>query len=542
MNSFEKGNLAQKLNGQEISNLDQVQEYTSGQKFGLENSQTEISDSFCTKKNCNFSSLPKLSEESKEIINKKIESYILKALQKKGFLNTVEGNNVFDFHNFDANSFIGNLSRNIYIGKIDKDLRLKDVVLNNRDFFHFLQNILVVDKEEFINHSDNPKKRNIIEMPESAEDFFDFSKIKNFGFDEDKSNTFSFDNDEEIVAKNGDKISIFEVKAFQRIFGRLKAKRDKDGQLTISRDGDSDFVKFNMETLRRYATIFSKDKDILTIENIINKCPNLFRLNLLKLEDFNINTQQYSGELLRKEFELSDKAGAKYVMIRGARYYIGRQFFEYKNEDGDVDKISTNQLKVVLLDRDHAGIVKVTGNKEELRYVWDLVSIEDKEAKKQEIRSRHDNALTNRELRARLDFGKDELARLLEKWNITTSCPPKENESNEDYFNRIKNIGSYEYIKNVGDKFSKKARIGIHNLSWKEQQWLASAYYELENGGELFDFAKKYGLDGLSTFVSCEDNVSNAHKILEIGELLDKKISNKSFNNNVLKDIQKSYL
>ncbi len=532
---FKEGfeNLAQDLyNEQKNTQLGKKPDFLAHKKRGrpVLSDENRMSDG-----NSSVDDVLNLPQEQQDAVYKKINSHIEGYLERSGFLKMVGNKKTFDFSNFDINKFVGELEKKVYIGRASEDLNTNSILIDIKTIFNALQQINVVDKNGFENNLDNQKERFIVELPNNAKDFFNIDNLKKLGVDEENIRSFIFRLGEDIVLKNGEIISIFEIKVFQRIFGKFKAQRDERGKLLIWDQSKNEFVKFNLTTVRNN----KGSKDVFSGENIINKCPNLFNLQILKLGDFNINTQQYSGELLRKEFELSDKSGAKYVMIKGARYYIGRKFFEYKNKNGNVDKISTDQLKVVLLDRDHAGIVEVTGNKEELKYVWDLVDIEDIEAKKQEVQSRYNRILTKRELRSRLDFGKDELVRLLEKWNITTSCPPKENESNEDYFNRIKNIGSYEYIKNVGDEFSKKALIGIHNLSWKEQQWLASAYYELENREELFDLARKYGKDGLSTFVSCEDDVSSAHKILEIGELLDKKISDKDFNNNVFQRYSK---
>ncbi|MDD4289843.1 MAG: hypothetical protein PHH83_01020 [Patescibacteria group bacterium] len=523
MNNFEKrfGNLAEN-----------IEPSSEGELFDLDSNiylaEKNISKDYKKRITVGFNQLSELSQEEKDIIEDKIVSFIKKTLEKNGILEQINNFDVFDFDNFDIGNYLKNIDKKVYIGRAIKSLNFQDVALSKQNIFNILNKILVVSKSEFHKNPDNPQKRNIIETPNSAEDLFRIEKLKEFGFDENKSNSFYFNLDEEIVAKNGDIISVFEIRAFQRIFGKFKARRSEKGELLIWDQSKNKYVKFNLTAIRNNES----SRVVFNTQNLLNRCPNLFKLNILKIEDFYINTQQYSGELIRKEFEYKSK-GAFYVSMDSAKYYIGRDKFVYKSKDGVLDERDFKDIRVVVLDDKNAGIVESIGGSEVLKYTFELISEDEKEFLRQEVLRKFPN-LSVKQANARITVNKDRMNELIRKWDITKENPPKQGESQENYYKRISTIGNYGFISRIGREFLENSNIGIHNLSWKEQQWFCSAYYELDkNRNKLFGFAKNYVFDGLRTFLSCEHDPQNSKIILEIGELLDKKVLDENFRKNI---------
>lgn len=115
-------------------------------------------------------------------------------------------------------------------------------------------------------------------------------------------------------------------------------------------------------------------------------------------------------------------------------------------------------------------------------------------------------------------------------WRRTEDNPKFENETPEEYAERMSSIADYGYIKKVTDDFALQAGLGIHNLSWREQQWLVSAAFDLKNDyPRLLEFGKMYGTDGLKTFLSCEYGLEHGKEILYIGEKLSPETASAIF-------------
>jgi len=84
-------------------------------------------------------------------------------------------------------------------------------------------------------------------------------------------------------------------------------------------------------------------------------------------------------------------------------------------------------------------------------------------------------------------------------------------------------VADYNYVKKITAELGEVTGIAIHELSWREQLWMATTAFDLgikNNFDQLIIFAKRYGKNGLKTFLSTEFDLNMGEKILSIGENL----------------------
>lgn len=114
----------------------------------------------------------------------------------------------------------------------------------------------------------------------------------------------------------------------------------------------------------------------------------------------------------------------------------------------------------------------------------------------------------------------------------------RENETEEERQKRLKYLDELKknYYKIAQDEIFKKTDVRLNNLSFKEQGWFLIYINELkkkENGAEekekLKKFVKRYGEEGIKTFLSVNADENNGDKILAIGEKLDKHVASEIF-------------
>lgn len=106
-----------------------------------------------------------------------------------------------------------------------------------------------------------------------------------------------------------------------------------------------------------------------------------------------------------------------------------------------------------------------------------------------------------------------------------------EGESPASYADRIRGIvKNFSFIEELSNDLS-AAGIGIHDsLSWREQTWLASGINEISGSKDRVVLgAKKYGVDFLRTFLSCEFDTQNGRAILDFTENAEKAVAEALF-------------
>ncbi|EKE10881.1 MAG: hypothetical protein ACD_15C00188G0001, partial [uncultured bacterium] len=249
------------------------------------------------------------------------------------------------------------------------------------------------------------------------------------------------------------------------------------------------------------------------------QCQNLLASGLLDLTDFHFATTKKGGGIQRKEIPLSE---INYdISLEGVRYAIGKKALGLPLLKG----VSAKNITVALLEKGKAGIIANNQGYKEVKYIIHLLDEEEKNKKRQEIIDEK-KIPDGFKVTMYTILDKQETLDRIYPWDITQENPKRKEESSEDYAKRLQTIKSYDFIQKITDDFSAKTGIGIHNLTWREQQWLAAAAYDLGFSGEmerLYSFANNYKLDGLKAFLSCEFDLQDSKKILNIGEEIPAK-------------------
>ncbi|MFA6215533.1 MAG: hypothetical protein WC768_03120 [Patescibacteria group bacterium] len=118
-------------------------------------------------------------------------------------------------------------------------------------------------------------------------------------------------------------------------------------------------------------------------------------------------------------------------------------------------------------------------------------------------------------------------------FNETELSPKRDEETTEEYAERVATFNAvreYNKLEQISKDLTEQAGIGIHNLSFREQNALATyAFKSDKNYGQAIGFAKKFGNDGLKTFLACEYGLDAGDKIIDLGESLSSADAEKIF-------------
>lgn len=102
---------------------------------------------------------------------------------------------------------------------------------------------------------------------------------------------------------------------------------------------------------------------------------------------------------------------------------------------------------------------------------------------------------------------------------------PKENETKEERAQREEYLRQFQesYFDFYDDEFFQKTGIRFNDLNFKEQGWFLNFYKNSDLGkrNELLDFAKKFGENGLRSFVTMDLDEGNGERILSIAKNLE---------------------
>lgn len=444
----------------------------------------------------------------------RVRDKIIEVLKKEAVIKEQDEFLIFDMKRFMDEEFLGKL-RYRYSGKFqDKRIRL-----NTARLYEALGDLSVIsqdDYERIKSEGADIKPKPLFNVPGSASEAFDAGAIKSRDYYLniwDLSSRTSW-NDLDIRAKNGDELNSKEFFLATRLFKDCQAKRENDELMVFDPDRN-EFINVSVVWMKK--NIGFREMTDSIHEFLLKECPHLVANGSIKLGDFKIKTNDRSGVIMRKEFTVSKKSSE--VMINSVRYYIGRKNFIFNGK-----KIPTENIKIAVIDEDTAGVIVGIDGQEKIICLFQLLSQEEKDIKRKEVAEKSEKSLHARQISMRSFIGKKEMENRIQPWLRTKDNPVRKGETPEQYAERIAILGDYGFLKKISSDFSNECGIGIHNLSWREQQWLSAAVFELNVQGkkqELFDFTKKFGLAGLKTFLACEFDIENGKKILEIGKSLD---------------------
>lgn len=447
-----------------------------------------------------------------------IKERLLSLLEKNDILSkNSEGIFVMDMKKFCSPDFI-NKFRHSYLCKINS----KNIKASSHIIFEALSDLKVISTEdlaESLESEAQPRTKPLFNIPESIDEAFDPKKISSKEYylnlwDIGKEKNL----DKDIHATNGEVVNSKELFLATKLFRDFQAKRSSDGTLTVLDSESNNYVPLRTDwIIKNIGNIGTHELANSPHQFLLDNCPNLLKVGLIRIEDFKIKTGDKSGALVRKEFLLGNRTD---VMINGVRYYIARNNFIFNGES-----IPKKNIEVVILDQNTAGIIVNSRGIKKVRYVLPLLSEDEKNIKKQELLANAEGELSKKDITLNTFVKKEEMNGRLRPWLRTQDNPRREDETPARYAERISQMSDYGHTKKLGDDFTRSAKIGIHDkLNWREQQWLASGAFDLETLGkyqELLNFSSTYGIDGLKTFISCEFDIKNGQKILDIGEKLE---------------------
>jgi hypothetical protein len=402
-----------------------------------------------------------------------------------------------------------------------KEFNIKLTPINT---YKILGDIKVISREEYEEWALSgvkPEAKPLFNIPEDMDDAFNIENIKNKRYHLDVWEMYKnvpwgiID----ILTKDGNSIGGRELYLAIKIFRDLQGQRGKDGVLKIFDQNKNTFVKISNPKLIEMGVITG----VKGIRKILTEsCHNLLASGIIRFDDFGIITNGDSGEIFRKEFISTNSRNVFKVMINSVNYYIGRKFFIYRDE-----KIPIKNIKIVVLDKKNGGVVRMYEGREELIYTFRLLDDNEIKEKRNKVNKKYNGRLTENQISARVGVNKRELDLRMKKYSVTEIVPKKDNETPEEYGDRIGNLPDYGYVQKVTKKLSEKIGVGIHNLDWREQLQVATMEYEtgvVSNSKDFIKFADRYKLNGLRTFLSLEQGGEEmGEKILQIGEELDQE-------------------
>lgn len=464
---------------------------------------------------------------AEEIARKKL----LIIFEEGGYLENKNGLLIMDLEKIQEDDLLTKI-RDVYLARKGRHNSIK---ANRRNIFELFQDMKVVSREDYekATNKKDVQTKPLFNVPASREEAFDVATVKNNSnyylnfWDLYKNIKGGFNLGEyPLKAGNGDDINLRDFYITTRLYKDFKGKRDEDGRLMVY-DSNEGYRKISAGWLRKNLGTFGPIFAARGIHNfLLEKGGDLIKENIITQKDFESQTTGSGSDKVRKEFILG--VNKPQVMINNIVYYFGRENFVY-----DKKRIPMENLRIVVLDKDTAGIIEVLNGREKLSYTFKLLDKNEREQKEVLVRARAKRELSKKEIASRCYVNKKELDRKINPWKITSDNPKRSDETPEEYAERIATLADYKFISKVTDNFIKHSQVPIYKkLSWREQQWLASAVYHFgikNREKELFDFGRKYGAKGLKTFLSLEFGREMGEKILAIGEKFDQETADAIF-------------
>jgi len=471
--------------------------------------------------------------ESIDPIKERILEYL--SDERIGVLSEKDGFWVADTEKMTSESFLQQMTRYKHRNSA-KNMEVglpKDFVITRELLFQKLDDLPVVSKndyEESTSREEEPKPKPLFSAPESIKEAYKPKQIK------DKKGYLDFwelypkavNWDFRLQTKKGEPVNTREYFLAVRLFRELEVERDEDGQLKSYDKENDTYEKVTAQWISDHLgeNRFGRSLEDNAQQFLFRNCKNLLRSGLLRPEDFRVRTNEPSGELVRKERQLpSDNC---YQSLDGAQYYIGRENFLFEGK-----KYPMENVKVIQLDSQAGGIAIIDGNREKLLGFFDLLTEEKKKVKYEAVAREHPGI---EQPASYTRVSRKEMKQSLRPWLRTQDNPKHPGETPEHYAERLGQIRDIDYITQVTRKFAQETGISIHNLGWREQQWLVAATFDLNAQGQgqrLLDFTNNFGLVGLKTFLTCEVDIENGKRILEIGEKMNPVDAMKIFQKNL---------
>ncbi|MDP2709487.1 MAG: hypothetical protein Q8O93_05630 [bacterium] len=382
----------------------------------------------------------KLFLKEEKLIYKNNREKILHLLKKAGVFEEIGGYKVVDLKQLLTPGFIKT--------KIGHHKYVRDgeeVFGGQKLVFEELADLPVVSKNDFEagkNSGSELKPKPLFNVPDSLDEALNLAKAREKNYhlnfwDMGGSIYQQTPWQSSLRLKNGEEIGASEWGLFTKIFVDHQGKRDEDGTLKVFDEEKQTFVRASAEwidaKIGRFGGGYNKGLRDNPHGFLLNRCPNLIKTDLIKIEDFKIITNSRSGDLLRKEFPMNRTTHN--AMINSVSYYIGRDNFKYENY-----YLPMENVKVVVLDKNQAGIVRVNKGREQLLFTLDLLSEEEKEAKRREVIDKRGD-MPKKIITANTVINAQDVRGRIKPYRPTRDNPVKPGEAVEDYAEKIRYRG-----------------------------------------------------------------------------------------------------
>lgn len=454
-----------------------------------------------------------------------IQEKTIKYLKLQGVISEEEGFLIVDFDQFfDQDAYEKRINKKDIAAGLHR--RKQEKRLNYKNLREILGGLKVVSKEDYDKakkEGRQPEAKTFVNNYESIDDAFSLERKKDgngyvepWNFHSKTERGYSFWN-YKIKTEDGKEIDSKELYFFKKVFLEGRAER-RGKDLFVFNKLTNDFEKINVDWLKENLRSFKGLMFKGVHQFLLDSCPNLRERGLINLDDFKIKSGGPSAHLMREEKPILEKTD---VAIDQVRYSVGRSGFPYIDNN-----IPRENIRVVKLDPNNAGIVVSFEGKEKLLATFPLLTEEEKATKREALIAKDiakGKGIKPKDITARTIVTVEEILPNVKKWDRRIDNPKLEEETEEEYDKRIEEVGDYGDVNRVTKKFTERCGVGIHNLTWREQQWLTSMNYQLlgNDNKRLVEFGKQYKLEGLKAFLSCELDQDMAYRILDIGEILE---------------------
>ncbi|MFH0814850.1 MAG: GNAT family N-acetyltransferase, partial [Candidatus Falkowbacteria bacterium] len=368
-----------------------------------------------------------------------------------------------------------------------------------KQFFDFLKNEIGVLREEYDEAKMAGQKalkqlapHPVFYYPNNLDEAFSPEMIKS------RANTVGYWEigqlvswSEKIELGSGENVGLNEMMLAKKIYGDLSGRRDENGILNVTgEDGIS--APVNAQKLRRWVGQLNTRMDganesLLTsrpVEYVAKTCPELKKRGLLLPSDF----RAVSGWQKEVGKTISPISSGDMISIESQRFYVKDLIDDSRPDDFGGVKLSDGVYAVV--ERKPSG-------------QWEIFATCKPEKSNASKYHKKEGAQFN-------------------PYKITEENTQLPNESAEQYAERIRQMADFSFVAQTAADIAAQTETPIKdNLSWREQQWLATSLHERPKNKEaVIRATKKFGADFLRTFLSCEYDVENASKILKLADEL----------------------
>lgn len=392
----------------------------------------------------------------------------------------------------------------------------KSVKLVAEDFFSYLEKCSAIDAE----HPDQPPLP-ITKIPGSLQEVLDgkFSGVHLKPW-EIPVGTTSWTTP--VTLSDGSVSNMAEI-AVADALKKMNASRNDQGVLFVDNSETNKRVPLTARMLRRYIpNIDSLNSGLLgrPSEFAQKHLSELARLGVLSANDFRSMSGQFNeGSVVAPSDRKISSTHASLVTPGGKslKYYLGRS----KIVGTDIPLDPSNTV-IRYLDQTTCAFVQNKGGNEEILATFPLFTPEEVEARRDETRKRLEETghiVSEQDLAGRTSMNGPEMEGRVHPYRVTDFAQQLPGEDSKAYADRIAKLSDTRLVSKTTREFFQQHSIGLHRLPWTEQLAASSILLDPRFQKEqVGTFCKRYGIDGLRTFISSTYGKNINRDIIALGE------------------------